>query len=33
MKKYQAKTLEEILEQASEDYGCDTSSLMYNVLE
>ena len=32
MKKYQAKTLEEILEQASEDYGCDTSSLMYNVL-
>ena len=33
MKEYQAKTLEEILEQASEDYGCDTSSLMYNVLE
>lgn len=33
MKNYQAKTLEEILEQASEDYGCDTSSLMYNVLE
>ena len=33
MKNYQAKTLEEILEQAAEDYGCDTSSLMYNVLE
>ncbi len=33
MKKYQAKTLEEILEQAAEDYGCDTSSLLYNVLE
>ena len=33
MKNYQAKTLEEILEQAAEDYGCDTSSLLYNVLE
>ena len=33
MKNYQAKTLEEIIEQAAEDYGCDTSSLMYNVLE
>ena len=33
MKKYQAKTLEEILEKAAEEYGCDTSSLMYNVLE
>ncbi|MGM9941207.1 MAG: protein jag [Bulleidia sp.] len=33
MKNYQAKTLEEILEQAAEDYGCDTSSLMYNVIE
>lgn len=33
MKNYQAKTLEEILELAAEDYGCDTSSLMYNVLE
>lgn len=33
MKNYQAKTLEEIIEQAVEDYGCDTSSLMYNVLE
>ena len=33
MKNYQAKTLEEIIEQAAEDYGWDTSSLMYNVLE
>lgn len=33
MKEYQAKTLEEILEKAAEEYGCDTSSLMYNVLE
>ena len=33
MKNYHAKTLEEIIEQAAEDYGCDTSSLMYNVLE
>ena len=33
MKEYQAKTLEEILEKATEEYGCDTSSLMYNVLE
>ena len=33
MKNYQAKTLEEIIEQPAEDYGCDTSSLMYNVLE
>ena len=33
MKNYQAKTLEEIIEQAAEDYGCDISSLMYNVLE
>ena len=33
MKNYQAKTLEEIIEQAAEDYGCDTFSLMYNVLE
>lgn len=33
MKNYQAKTLEEILEQAAEDYECDTSSLLYNVLE
>ena len=33
MKNYQAKTLEEIIQQAAEDYGCDTSSLMYNVLE
>lgn len=33
MKNYQAKTLEEIIEQAAEDYECDTSSLMYNVLE
>lgn len=33
MKEYQAKTLEEILKKAAEEYGCDTSSLMYNVLE
>lgn len=33
MKEYQAKTLEEILEKAAEEYGCDTSSVMYNVLE
>lgn len=33
MKNYQAKTLKEIIEQAAEDYGCDTASLMYNVLE
>ena len=33
MKNYQAKTLEEIIEQAAEDYGCDTSSLTYNALE
>ena len=33
MKEYQARTLEEILEKAAEEYGCDTSSLMYNVLE
>ena len=33
MKEYQAKTLEEILETAAEEYGCDTSSVMYNVLE
>ena len=33
MKENQAKTLEEILEKAAEEYGCDTSSVMYNVLE
>lgn len=33
MKKYQAKTIEEILETASEELGCDTSALMYNVIE
>lgn len=33
MKNYEARTIEEILEKAAEDYGCDTSSLMYNVIE
>lgn len=33
MKNYQAKTIEEILETASAELGCDTSELMYNVIE
>lgn len=33
MKNYQAKTIEEILETASLELGCDTSELMYNVIE